>query len=203
MAWVEVIGYVGSVLVALSLMMASLLRLRVINLLGALAFTVYGLLIHAYPVAVLNGIIVAVDASYLFQMLRQREYFTLLEVPGDSVYLRRFLEFHAEDMRRYLPAFRLPLPAQAFALFILRDMIPAGLFIAQPEGDGTATVLLDYVIPGYRDFKIGRFLFEEQAAFFRERGIRRFRSPGGNRTHQRYLRRMGFRPQGKDWVREV
>lgn len=203
MSWVELIGYTGSALVALSLMMASLLRLRVINLLGALAFTAYGLLIRAHPVAVLNGIIVAVDAYYLFQMLRQQEYFTLLEIPVDSVYLRRFLEFHAEDIRRYLPAFHGEIPADALAVFILRDMVPAGLFIARPEGEGTARVWLDYVIPGYRDFKIGRFLFEENAAYFHGRGIRRLLSPGGNRAHQRYLRRMGFRPQGEIWTREV
>ncbi len=203
MSWVELIGYTGSVLVALSLMMASLLRLRMINLLGALAFTAYGLLIRAYPVAVLNGLIVAVDAYYLVQMLRQQEYFTLLEIPVDSAYLRRFLDFHAQDIRRCLPAFRGEIPADARALFILRDMVPAGLFIAQPQGDGTATVLLDYVIPGYRDFKIGRFLFEENAAYFHARGIRRLLSPSGNRAHQHYLRRMGFRPQGEVWTREV
>ena len=54
----ELIGYLASVLVALSLTMRSILRLRLINLLGAAFFTVYGLLITAYPVAFLNGLIV-------------------------------------------------------------------------------------------------------------------------------------------------
>jgi len=58
---IELIGYLGSVLVAISLMMRSLLRLRVINLIGALFFTTYGALLGAYPVAVLNGLIVCID----------------------------------------------------------------------------------------------------------------------------------------------
>ena len=49
--WFEMVGYLGSVLVAVSLMMKSLWRLRIINLVGASFFTVYGLLIGALPVA--------------------------------------------------------------------------------------------------------------------------------------------------------
>ena len=62
---VELIGYLGSILVAVSLMMKSLLRLRIINLIGALFFTIYGVLLGAYPVAFLNGIIVCIDLYYL------------------------------------------------------------------------------------------------------------------------------------------
>ncbi|MBI3163860.1 MAG: YgjV family protein, partial [Chloroflexi bacterium] len=64
----ELVGYVGSVLVAVSLMMKSLLRLRVINLVGALFFVLYGLLIGALPVAFLNALIVGVNVYYLAQM---------------------------------------------------------------------------------------------------------------------------------------
>ena len=38
LAWTEIIGYAGSLLVAASLMMDSLVKLRWINLAGALAF---------------------------------------------------------------------------------------------------------------------------------------------------------------------
>ncbi len=50
----EIIGYTASILVAVSLMMRSVFKLRVINLPGAVAFTAYGLLIGAYPVAAVN-----------------------------------------------------------------------------------------------------------------------------------------------------
>jgi|ERR1051325_4597590 hypothetical protein len=51
----ELIGYVASVLVAISLTMTSILRLRIINLTGSACFTLYGLLIGAYPVAIVNS----------------------------------------------------------------------------------------------------------------------------------------------------
>ncbi len=80
----EIIGYIASALVAISLMMSSILKLRVINLIGAAFFTVYGLLIGAYPVAVVNFIIVRIDLYYLYEIFAAKEYFALLEVPNDS-----------------------------------------------------------------------------------------------------------------------
>ncbi len=72
----EIIGYVASVLVAVSLMMRSVLKLRVINLLGAAVFTLYGLLIGAYPVAVVNFVIALIDLYYLREFITSKEYFT-------------------------------------------------------------------------------------------------------------------------------
>ena len=67
----ELLGYMASVFVAVSLMMRSVTKLRVINLVGAVLFTVYGLIIAAYPVAVVNGFIVLVNIYYLQQMHKE------------------------------------------------------------------------------------------------------------------------------------
>lgn len=66
----EMLGYLASIFVAISLMMRSLNKLRVINLIGALLFTVYGLIISAYPVAVVNAFIVVVNIYYLQQSFK-------------------------------------------------------------------------------------------------------------------------------------
>ncbi len=101
--WLEMIGYLGSVLVAISLMMRSLVRLRTINSAGCVVFVIYGILIHAYPVAILNGFIVGVNAFYLSRMFRQKDYFQLLEISHDSTYLSSFLDFYKEDVRESTP----------------------------------------------------------------------------------------------------
>lgn len=201
--WLELLGYVASILVAVSLMMSRILRLRLINLVGSLAFTVYGALIGAYPVAVVNAFICVINIFYLWKMLRAREYFRILEIEPDSEYLRYFLSVHAEDVRRFLPGFAHAPRNGELTLFVLRDLVPAGLFIGEPRGDGCLWVRLDYVIPAYRDFKIGRYLYGERADFFRERGIHSIVSPSGTPTHAKYLRKMGFTradPREKDGV---
>ena len=190
----EVIGYVASALVAISLMMSSILRLRLINLVGSATFAVYGLLIQAYPVAAMNGFIVLINIYYLYRMLRTREFFRLLSVEPDSQYLRQFLSFYDREIRRFIPGARFEPRAGDLTLFVLRDMVPAGLFIGRMEGRGRLCVTLDFVIPQYRDFEIGRYLFQEEREFFRSRGIAEIVSEPGTPRHAAYLRRMGFSP---------
>jgi len=199
---VELIGYLGSILVAISLMMKSLLRLRIINLIGALFFTLYGILLGAYPVAFLNGIIVCIDLYYLVQMWRQKDFFTFLEVSPNGKYLNAFLEFYREDILEIIPTFTSNTDDDLLCFFILRNMLPAGLFIAKLRGE-EAHIQLDYVIPNYRDFQVARFIFEDNAAFFRQRGIRRFVSDGGSPIHQRYLEKMEFVNHGDMYVYEI
>ncbi len=201
-AALEMLGYAASVMVAVSLMMKSLLRLRLLNLVGALMLSLYGVLIHAYPVAGLNGLIAIVDLYFLVQMLRQRDYFTLLEVAHDSEYLRGFVDFHRKDIAGFVPDYTYEPEAGHLNLLVLRNMVPAGVMIARRE-ESTARVLLDYVIPGYRDFAVGKFLFEERSGWFRSRGVHRFVSAPGHPRHAAYLERMGFRRAAGDYVREL
>ena len=199
---VELIGYLGSILVAISLMMKSLLRLRLINLFGALFFTLYGILLKAYPVAVLNGLIVCIDIYYLIQMWRQKDFFTFLEVSPKSEYLRAFVNFYKDDINAIVPSYSHQEDPSLLCFFILRNMVPAGLFITRVEGDA-AHVQLDYVIPNYRDFEVARFIFEDNAAFFTERGIRRFVSDSGSDLHKGYLEKMGFVQEGELYVHRI
>jgi len=192
--WFELLGYGASLLVAVSLMMKSIVRLRVINLLGALTFVVYGLLIRAYPVALMNALIVGIDLYYLSQAWRQKDFFSLLRVSPADEYVRRFLEFYRPEIERFLPGFSGTLEPDALTFFVLRNMVPAGLFVARQEG-GQGAILLDFVIPGYRDFQIGRFLFRQNAWFFRKQGLQRLVTEGGSAEHRAYLRRMGFEAQ--------
>jgi hypothetical protein len=199
---IELIGYLGSILVAISLMMRSLLRLRIINLFGALFFTIYGILLGAYPVAFLNGLIVLIDLYYLFQMWRQKDFFTFLEVSPKGAYLRAFVEFYRNDIAEIIPGYTPKTDENLLCFFILRNMMPAGLFIAKVQGK-EAHIQLDYVIPNYRDFQVARFIFEENAAFFLQRGIRRFISDGGSIIHRKYLEKMGFVNKAEMYVHEI
>ena len=194
----ELLGYLASILVAVSLTMTSLLRLRIVNLVGAACFTAYGLLIHAYPVAAVNFVIILINLYHLRQMASAKEFFRLLEVPRTSEYLAAFLRFHAQEIERFLPGVD-PRPAEGqLTFFVLRDMIPAGVFAGVPRGDDGFLVRLDFVIPGYRDLKVAEFLFREHAATFKERGIRTIYSPPGTPGHEPYLRRVGFVPDAAD-----
>ncbi len=190
----EIVGYLASALVAVSLTMRSIIRLRLINLIGAVIFTIYGVLIGAFPVAFVNAFIVLIDLYYLLEMVRVKEYFTILDARQDSLYLERFLEHYQADIRKFLPDFRINPEKEWIGFFVLRNMVPAGLVLGEVFGE-EFLVHLDYVIPGYRDFKIGRFVYTREQQRFGAMGVRAVVSPSGSRAHRRYLERMGFSPE--------
>ena len=94
MEWTEIIGYTGSVLIATSLTMKNIFKLRKINLMGAITFAVYGLVLPAYPVLVLNSFIIIVDIYYLAGMYLRKDAFNLMPVLDPAhPYLNKFLDF--------------------------------------------------------------------------------------------------------------
>ena len=187
----ELIGYAGSLLVALSLSMKSLQRLRIVNMVGASIFILYGILIRALPVVLLNSLTLSLNAYNLWRMWQKRDYFTLMQVRADSAYLKRFLEFYRREISDFIPTYQFKPDDQQVVVFILRNMMPVGLVVVKPEGE-EARIFLDFVIPGYRDFRAGRFLLEESAEFYRQQGIHRLSTAPGSVKHETYLKRMGF-----------
>jgi len=197
MSWIEILGYVASALVAVSLTMSSLARLRLLNLVGAALFAGYGWLVGAYPVLAVNGFIAVVNVVYLARMQPGRsEAFELLAIRRlDNGYLGRFLEFHADDIARFFPGFRAGDLTDPRMVFILRDMLPVGLVICEPGPDRSLEVRLDYVIPQYRDFRCAQYFYRAWASVVGCPGVQRFVAQGGVPAHRRYLERMGFRAE--------
>lgn len=191
----EIIGYTASILVALSMAMNSLLKLRIANLFGAICFTTYGLLIGAYPIAAVNSFIAVINIAYLYRMLRARQYFTLLEVTEQTSFLQRFLSFHEKAIQQVDPQFVYTDSPSQLAFFMLHELTPVGLLIAQPTETSSAHILLDFVTPSHRSLKAGHFVYSESARRFRKKGIHRLTAEAVHPKHARYLERMGFTPQ--------
>lgn len=66
--WVEWIGYLASIFIVISLMMTSVVKLRVINTVGCILFVIYGVIVGAYPVVISNSIIVFINLYRLYQV---------------------------------------------------------------------------------------------------------------------------------------
>ncbi len=100
MTFVEVFGYVGSVLIALSLMMSNIVPLRWINLVGAAIFSSYGLVIHAWPVAILNGFIVLIDIYHLVQIYRAPKAVRVTRLVASNPYVTDILALQWPQLKQ-------------------------------------------------------------------------------------------------------
>lgn len=69
--WIEYVGYAASILIGISMFMKNIVKLRFINLLGSLLFTFYGFTIKAYPVAIVNLVIVFTNIYYIYKLTNE------------------------------------------------------------------------------------------------------------------------------------
>jgi len=195
----ELVGYLGSLLIVISLTRTSLLHLRLVGLAGSGAFLVYSLLIKAYPIAVVNVVIIGVHLFFLRQLLSTKhEFFTSLELHRNSQYLRHFLDFYEADIEAYQPGFTFEPRDDQLRAFILRDTVPAGVFIGRACADDTIEIELDYVAPAYRDFKVAEYLYSDRSQIFRASERRRIWTDVGSDEHAEYFRRFGFKPERRN-----
>ena len=191
----EWLGYLASILIAVSLTMHSVLRLRIINLIGAIVFTVYGIWIHAFPVAAVNGFIIFIDLYFLLEMRKNKEYFQPLQVNPNNLYLKQFLDYYTTDIIKFFPDFSFDKDqTERKYYFILRDMVPAGLVIFTEDAEGRLWAALDYAIPGYRDFKTGRYVFSQHSRLMDKTGKQEVYTTTESNKHARYLKKIGYDP---------
>lgn len=69
---IELLGYVATFFVAASFLFKSIVNLRIVNSIGAVLFVIYGVIIGAYPVAVLNGFLVCVNLYQLYRLKKEQ-----------------------------------------------------------------------------------------------------------------------------------
>jgi len=188
----EWVGYAASLIVLISLLMTSVKRLRWINLFGSLIFAVYGIAIGAIPVGAMNAGIVLINAYFIYQMYTKKDYFTLIQMTNETEYFSHFMTFYKENMKSFMIVEENLDNPNYLRIFTLRNTVPAGLFVCKVIDPSTLEILVDYVTPAYRDFKIGRFLFEDQKNYFINKGYLKLVSKPGNEKHQSYLKKMGF-----------
>jgi len=199
---VELVGFIASALILVSLILTSVVRLRIVNAIGAAVFVVYGLLIDSVPVWGMNAAIVVVDLWQLRALLRKDERVEAVAVPWDSPVLARVLAVHDDDVARYAaPEFDAPTPEHS-AWLVLRDTTPSSVLLVRRLDDGRVRVDLDYATPATRDLRAGRLLHGDLDVLATV-GPGPVVADPGPREHQRYLSAVGFQP-GDDgtWVRE-
>lgn len=188
---VEAVGYLGSALVVVSLLMTRILRLRVIGLMGSTTFLIYGLLIGSVPIIITNAVIMVINITFLWRATRINEWFYLLEIQPESLYLKEFLRFHQEDIHKYQPEWDGEVAYTDLTILILRDMQPA-MAVVGTVGSDAMDLRLDYAIPRFNDYRMGRFLYDANASFFVERNITTITASVHTKQHARYLEKMGF-----------
>ena len=189
---IELIGYAGSALVLVSMLMTSVIRLRIINLIGSVIFAIYALLIRSYPTAIMNFCLAAINIYHLRRLLKEQKQYDLIPANVKDGYFAFLVRRYEEDIRKWQPAFSLEAAPAGRVCLVSCDGNPACLFLGKETGAGELEVLLDYAMPVYRDTSVGRFLYRKLA----EEGVRTLAFRQEAPEHEPYLEKIGYRKTG-------
>ena len=193
----ELIGYTGSFLVIVSMLMTSVVKLRIINTIGSVIFCGYALAIHSYPTAAMQVCLIVINIISLHKLNNTKKEYSAVSVGAEDGFLTHFLSAFDEDIKKFFPDFSKP--AENDQIFLITcGEVPAGVFIAEAplSGESSATgsselsVKLDYTTPAYRDCSAGKFLYNH----LQINGIKKLTAQTKIPSHEKYLRKMGFIP---------
>ncbi|HVK96788.1 MAG TPA: YgjV family protein, partial [Flavisolibacter sp.] len=172
----EIAGYLASVLLAISLLINNDLKFRWFTTSANVCFIIYGTVIQAYPVIVTNSILLFINIYQLLKIYNREEDFDLIEfTPGDKLgdkLINKFLSFHKNDIDAYFPNFLFEIKGYQLRFIVLRDMVIANIFVASIE-NGIGWIEINYTVPKYRDYKVGRFIFDQEKKYLISKGVKK------------------------------
>lgn len=199
--FVEVFGYVSSLIVVFSLTRTSVKKLWIINGIGAVGFIIYALIIASYPTALMNLGALIIDIVQLYRLYHIHDSFETVDATPGSAYYNWFVKQHESDLKAYdeNEAYK----TAEHTLFFVRNNEVAGLLAYNVKGN-KAEIVLDYVTDKFRDCRIGRYFFGNQNPHFIQQGIEELVTHTSNPKHEAYLKSLSFK-QSEDgaWSKKL
>lgn len=184
---IEMIGYTGSFLVLVSFLMVSVFKLRVVNTIGSVIFTTYALIIHSYPTAIMNICLVGINIYYLMKMRSTEKNYDLVKTDIKDGILNYVIDANSDDIAKCFPGISLDFNGANCGFVVCHNGKPVGIMLGELENH-TMNILLDYSIPEYRDFSIGKFLMSNLV----KENIDKLIYKGSDENHKEYLKNVGF-----------
>ena len=183
----EAVGYLGSALVLVSFLMASVVKLRIVNSVGSLIFAVYALLIRSYPTALMNVCLVGINLYYLWKLRNKEPNYRMLKREPDDGLVSFFLENNRQDITQCFPGRTWNTEQLNCAYVVCHRTEPAGLLMGSESG-GFLDIALDYTSPAYRDSSVEAYLLGHLSGA----GVHKLCYRNAEPKHLPFLRKMGY-----------
>ena len=196
MSFWDIVGYASTVLILISFLMTSVVKLRIVSAIGSGIFVIFAIATKSYPTAIMNFGVVLINIYFLIKLLRAEKLTTMLPIELDNAYLKEFMTFYGADMQRFFPEIATQKDEADKAYFVYYDLDPVGLLLGKQQEDGSLRVLLDYTTPKYRDASVGRFLYGK---LLKKEGYTALIESSPSEKHEKYLRSAGFVQEGDEF----
>ena len=154
----EIFGYIGSFLVVFSMLMSSVVKLRVINTIGSVVSGIYALICGAYPLVLMNGCLIIINVYNLYKLLKTEQQYDMVESKKEDALLGYFLEKYQKDIKKHFSNFTKDASYDK-AYVVCCNGNPASVLLGKEKG--VIDIVLDYSIPTYCDCSVGTYLYSQ------------------------------------------
>ena len=197
----EVVGWLGSALLVFSVLQTKFMRFRILNGVASFVLVLYNAVVGVWPMVGMNAVLVIIDVYFIIHLrgdAKAEKAFTY--VKADLAMRKWFYAAHGIDLETFYPGIGGQLiTAEADVLFHQDTAIGIVAFVC--AGD-SAELVADYVIPSYRDYAPGAFVYS-QTGPLAAHGIRTVSVHNPSVDVAKYLVNMGYTESDGAYVREI
>ena len=135
----EIFGYVGTVLIIISMLMTSLTKLRIINMCGAVISTIYSIIVGAWPIVVMNVCLLCINMMHVVKSFAQKKSLTDVKLNCSEPSLEHFFKLYGEGIKKDFPEYDFNIKGEDEAhLIYLKNKIVA-FFAGKTEAEALVT----------------------------------------------------------------
>ena len=185
--FLEIFGYIGTILVITSMMMTSVMKLRIINICGSIISAIYSVFCNAWPIVIMNACLIIINIIQIIRQLRHKYEFGHLVVDANDKSMHYFLSVYANDIAKFFPNYKLQARPTTEIHMVYIGSEAVGILVGTRIED-VFNIEMDYAVPKYRDIAVEKFLFPT----LKKDGISMLTSVVTTKEHNNYLNKMGF-----------
>ena len=196
---IEIFGYIGSALVVVSMLMSSIVKLRVVNTIGSIVSGTYALIVGAFPLVLMNGCLIVINVYNLFKLLNTNQTYDLIDTTTNDAVVDYFIHRYSNDIQSFFPDFTITESKDKKAYVVCCDGKPAGVLVGE-EKEGIFDILIDYSTPEYRDCSVGTFLYAQLASKDIHEVVFSHKL---HETHKDYINKVGFVKVNDKYIKKL
>ena len=194
--YIELFGYLGSFLVVVSMLMSSVIKLRIINIIGSTISGTYALIIGSFPLALMNICLIIINAYNILKLKKESRKYEIVKGDSQENFFKYFVDRYGDDIKKHFGDFNAKKISGNTVYYVFCNEAPVGLFVGNNKNKNVE-IVLDYTVPDYRDCSVAKFLY----IAMKKNGIDRLEMKNPSIKHIEFLEKMGYSREENSYVK--
>lgn len=195
---IELFGYLGSVLVVVSMLMSSVIKLRVINIIGSTISGTYAFIIGSFPLVLMNTCLIIINVYNILKLKKESRKYEIVKGDTLDAFFKYFVDHYGDDIKNYFYDFEKEKISGNIVYYVFCNETPVGLFVGNKKDD-EVEIVLDYTVPAYRDCSVAKFLY----IAIKKDGINKLAIGKPSEKHVQFLEKMNYRLEKNVYVKTI